>query len=91
MRKMIPILLGGAGLALAVYSFLSPPASKLARGEILAAWTVGPPVYFWLEYFVMANSIAKEEMERYKMFQELSRNVWAGIAAALAIGYFTAR
>ena len=57
---------------------------------LLAAWTLLPPIWFWLEYFVIRPPTDPESasFDRYKYGQELSRNVWAAVVALLLVLYF---
>jgi hypothetical protein len=87
-KKIVAITLGVLGVVAAIFSLFATSAQEETRQLILAAWVILPPIYFWLEYYFLCDKIPPKELEEYKMFRELSRDVWAGIAAALAVAYF---
>jgi len=59
------------------------------KGMILAIWLIIPPLWFWWEYiFIYRSAVKPEEFEKFKYGQDVSRNLWVGISAALALLYF---
>jgi len=52
------------------------------RTLILFAWAVFPPIWFWYEYFCL-YPVLETSLDDFKHGQELSRNIWAGVLAAL--------
>lgn len=58
-------------------------------GQWLAAiWAVGPPVYFFFEWWSWAPrnpADRKTEFEEFKHSQDVAAKVWIGFAATLAV------
>jgi hypothetical protein len=67
----------------------------VVRVVALVVWGVLPPLYFWFENFFLwqGDDAPKDhdQFERWKYGQELSRNIWAGLLAVLAILYFASK
>jgi len=62
--------------------------SDQTKGIILSVWLIVPPFWFWYEYiFIYRSARSPEEFEKFKYGQEVSRNLWIGISAALALLY----
>lgn len=71
---------------------------RRVTGIFLLLWTVLPPIWFWIDYFVLwkhetlpgekhpreAHEAATLRFEQFKHGQELSRNIWLAIVALLA-------
>ena len=50
----------------------------------IGLWTVGPPVWFWFEYFCLYRKYgAPDTLELFKYGQDLSKAIWAGVLAGL--------
>ncbi len=56
------------------------------REVILGAWFLAPPVWLMLENWFLFEG-GKEEWDRFKYWQWHQRNLWLGVAAALAAAY----
>jgi hypothetical protein len=90
-RKFDGYYILGFGLGLAaVASFLwyshFPP---FVRQIIIAAWLVGPPIYFFFEFHAARNKpVDDATLTRVKDSQARAEKVWAGVSAALAVLYF---
>ena len=66
--------------------------TRLAVAHIVA-WTLGPPVWFFVEWYVLHPELLpnatekvgqlKAEYERLKLGQELAKPIWAAILAAV--------
>jgi len=52
---------------------------------ILAGWLIGPPVWFWFDYFFIFKQYGdfKEHFEHFKYGQEVCAKVWAGVTVFL--------
>lgn len=80
----------GPGLLLVTlfYVFLAweAPEDFIMEIYLLAAiWAVGPPIWFWYEYFfVYRNHGEPDTFELFKHGQQVSLAIWAGVALALA-------
>lgn len=63
---------------------------KVAQAFILAAWIVLPPVWFWLEYYMLylPKPASYEGWEQYKYGQELSSKIWLALVTTLLGLYF---
>jgi hypothetical protein len=73
------------------YHALSNTATHSAQPALLglaAAWAVGAPTWFFVEYyFFYKKAAAPDSWELFKHGQQVAIPVWAGIAAALyAVG-----
>jgi hypothetical protein len=75
----------------AIYSLTAAGASEQRKRIILIFWLVGPPIFFYAEYFFQAPLLKGEELERFKDLQQRAASIWAGISAALTIAYFKKR
>lgn len=73
-----------AGVA-AVLSFLYVAYTDW-RKFIVAAWLVGPPVWFFFEFHSVRRHNPKD-LPTLKESQEMATKIWAGVAAALTILY----
>lgn len=48
----------------------------------IAFWTIGPPLWFWLEYFWLFKCYGNPTMlEEFKHGQHVSTSIWAGVIA----------
>jgi hypothetical protein len=86
--KIIKFLGALLTIGVAVYSLLSRKATPERKRLILIFWLIGPPVYFYFEYSFQAPYLTPQELTRFKDLQGLASNIWAGVAAALALAYF---
>lgn len=75
-------------VAAAVYSLTARTASEERRRFILIAWMIGPPLFFYAEYYFQAPLLTGEALNRFKDLQRLAASIWAGVSAALAVAYF---
>jgi outer membrane protein OmpA-like peptidoglycan-associated protein len=51
---------------------------------LAAIWAVGPPAWFWFEYFYLYRSLGNPEaFEQFKYGQQVAVAIWAGVALAL--------
>jgi hypothetical protein len=47
-------------------------------------WAVGPPVWFWFEYFCVYRKHGDPDtLELFKYGQDVSKAIWAGVLAGL--------
>lgn len=49
-------------------------------------WTMGPPVWFFLEYWVASTYVCpndKEALANVKLWEDIAKTFWAGILAAV--------
>jgi len=63
------------------------PTSWRSNLQTLLAvcWLILPPLWFILEWHMYKPKPTREDFERFKYNQDRARDVWVGIAAALAI------
>ena len=55
---------------------------KTAKNLGIAFWTIGPPVWFWFEYFWLFKQYSKpEHLEIFRHGQQVSASIWAGVIA----------
>ena len=81
------ILLVIASVLAASFSFI-PGVSPTLRKGILVFWLLGPPIYFFLEYYFRENKLTSDERARFKDMQDRAAPIWLGVSAALAALYF---
>ena len=49
-----------------------------------AGWIIGPPIWFWIEYFIIYRRYGDPRaFESYKFGQQISVAIWAGLALLL--------
>ena len=90
----IPVIMAIVALSATgciAYSALSNTAVRSAQPALLslaAAWAVGAPMWFFIEYyFFYKKAAAPDSWDLFKHGQQVAIPVWAGVAAALyAIG-----
>lgn len=63
-----------------------PPQLSWSLGIVFLFWTVGPAVWFWIEYYFLWPKTGTP-IEELKYGQELSKSVWVAIAAVLITLY----
>lgn len=76
---------------LSIAYILVYPKCECAR-YLLAAWTIGVPVYFFAEYWVADTGKVhfidakkeQETLEELKIYSDYLRNIWAGVIAVMA-------
>jgi len=66
----------------------SPDPWKAIKALLLSMWLILPPIWFWFEYHIFFHHLSADERQSLKEYQEISRNVWAGVAALFALIYF---
>ena len=76
-----------AGLAVLITFFVGAQLSPWLQRLLVAAWLVVPPAFFFAEYHLQTGTLSEGELARMRVSQELARNIWAGIATALAVLY----
>ena len=84
-------VLGGAALIAAVISLYAAYHNCLATGDkqsistlgvaVLLFWTLGPPIYFFLEY----QLTDEDHRPGLKESRELASKIWAAVLAALLL------
>lgn len=53
---------------------------------MIAVWAVGPPVWFWAEYFAIYCRWGKREsFDLFKYGQQVATAIWAGVFALLIL------
>ncbi|KKI98105.1 hypothetical protein [Prochlorothrix hollandica] len=65
--------------------------SEVVKKATLGFWVIVPPCWFWYEFcflYERKNTPFPEDFEKFKYGQELSRNLWLAISAALLLLYF---
>ena len=61
---------------------------KVVQASIICFWTVGPPIWFTVEFWARAGGMEREEFARFKYAQQLGSRVWVTMIAVLAFLYF---
>ena len=81
-RKYLGPVLVALGLAYTYHSHIT----GCPRHVIFAGWALGPPVWFILEYSLLYDA-ENEDLDVFKHYQSLCRNLWLGFMAYLAAFY----
>jgi len=81
-RKVLGPILVAIGLGYTYHSHLT----GCPRYVIFGGWAVGPPVWFVFEYWFLFDS-KKEDLQSFKHYQCLGRNLWLGFLAYLGAFY----
>ena len=73
-------------------SFDQARSIKIVQAIVLSVWIIGPPVWFWAEYFFIwlpshrqANS---QMLDEFKYGQDVAAKIWLGLVSALLGLYF---
>jgi hypothetical protein len=92
LHTAINITIAGIAVIFATISFivadLPADSSKTLRGVIVAAWVIGPPIYFFIEWVFLYKESDEYPLEKFKYSQELARNIWLAVTAILVALYF---
>lgn len=60
----------------------------LARNIGIAVWAIGPPFWFWFEYFYLFKNYGNPgDFEEFKHGQQVSASIWAGVVGFLVAFY----
>ena len=52
--------------------------------SVIGLWAVGPPVWFWFEYFYIYRAYGQPDtLDLFKCGQDVSKAIWAGVLAVL--------
>jgi hypothetical protein len=62
-----------------------------AKQAIIAAWTVGVPMWFLFEWQTQEHKLTDEQVERFKYTQGLAAKVWLAVLGLLLFSYFPER
>lgn len=67
---------------------------KVWQAIVLSAWVIGPPIWFWAEYFFLykpipAGAAGKPSMDEYKHGVDVSSKIWLALVTALLALYFS--
>jgi hypothetical protein len=54
-----------------------------AAAILLLGWVIGPPIWLLKEYMVFYDKISRDQAEHLSHFEELTRNMWVGLVAAM--------
>jgi len=87
-----------ASMGLTWYGWNTPLQSplrgiKLVEAICLFVWTIGPPIWFWIEFHWVGfsgwdNSDPARSLDFIKYSQELSTKVWVAVTSGFFILYF---
>jgi hypothetical protein len=82
------VVLPGTGAVLA-HVGINPNSDPLKNWvKVLAVfWALAPPVWFLGEWYCFEGSTKTAEFEAFKFSQDRAKDVWLGIALALAVMY----
>jgi len=81
-RKFLGPFLVAIGLGYTYHSHLT----GCPRYIILSGWAIVPPVWFILEYRFLFDT-KEEDLQHFKHYQSLGRDLWLGFLAFLAAFY----
>ena len=97
-KNRLVLIVGAVATAIAILTIggilctradaVRPGWAKLA----LTFWAVFPPLCFWAEYWLLWRhdecATIPRELERFKLAQELGRNIWIAFVVLLGAFYF---
>lgn len=81
-RRLLGPLLVVIGLGYTYHSHLT----GCPRYVIFGGWAMGPPIWFVIEYWFLFDA-EREDLQSFKHYQSLGRNLWLGFLAYLAAFY----
>ena len=81
-RKFLGPVLVAIGLGYTYHSHVT----GCPRYIILGGWAMGPPLWFILE-FVFLYDPKEEDLQHFKHYQSLGRDLWLGFLVFLAAFY----
>jgi hypothetical protein len=84
------IILYLATVAIVIWGRYCDGNIKVVGAVLIGAWTVGPPIWFSLEYFWFMPKLTIEQLpsiEAFKYSQELAKNFWIAAVVTLAALY----
>lgn len=100
MFNVLRLILAVASVGFSIFSVLQFSSSDVCEGTqitIIIIWAIGPPTWFFLEYFSLdkelvrlgSDSTATKELllTQVKVYSDLASKVWAAILAVLIIIY----
>ena len=82
LRKVLGLTLVTIGLVYTYHSHLN----ACPRHVILGGWAIGPAIWFIVEYWFLFDP-KEENLEDFKHYQLLGRNLWFGFLTFFAAFY----
>lgn len=65
-------------------------AHKTCKEILYAIWVLGPPIWFFIEYFYLFRQHGKPGcIETFKYGQELASRIWLALVAVLGVLFFS--
>jgi hypothetical protein len=89
----VSILSGIAAVATTIFLIATEKPDdrqKSVARVILIFWSILPPIYFWVEYFIIWKTSEKKSptLDEFKHGQEICRNIWLAFVLLFAGLYF---
>lgn len=58
-------------------------APDFAKYAFVGAWTLVPPIYFWLDWVYYCKDVPADQVEGVRHMHDLSRNIWIALVVVL--------
>jgi hypothetical protein len=75
-------------IIVAASSTLWPPewskGKKIAGHVIVGLWVLGPPIWFWADWYYLTAGLKKEQLEYIAHLHDVGRNIWLALVIVLA-------
>lgn len=82
-------LMAAGSLLLGMTSVGNSIAHKTRKEILYAIWVLGPPIWFFIEYFYLFRQHGKPEcIETFRYGQELASRIWLALVAVLGFLFF---
>jgi hypothetical protein len=66
-----------------------PSAHRTCKESLYAIWVLGPPIWFFFEYFYLFRQHGKPGcIDTFKYGQELASRIWLALVAVLGVLFF---
>lgn len=86
---IVAMLLAVASLVCALVSVGSPaPKHQYWKLTLYGCWVLGPPIWFFFEYFYFRRQGYSECFEVFKYGQDLASKIWVALSAILGYLFF---
>jgi hypothetical protein len=101
-HKWISWISGVFGAASIALGFFRPTEKfdmashiKVLQAFVLLIWVIGPPIWFWYEYYFLyrklgppSNGPLKQRLDEYKHGVDVSSKIWLALVTVLLAMYF---
>jgi hypothetical protein len=93
--QFIGTVVGTIAAVLAIFSVIVAASStlwpkewekgkKIAGRVIVGLWVLGPPIWFWVDWYYLTAGMGKERLEYISHLHDVGRNIWLALVVVLA-------